>query len=367
MEYVELTAEQRALADEIHREAIVIDGHSDILKAVADGKMRLGDRVAVPAEEGWEPPVGMAVDSLAEMYGFSPHTSYFETMGFYDIPRFLEGGLTSQGLAIYLSTHELDRALPRALDMVYWLYEDAAANDEFEVVTTVEQIRAVKAADKTSGFLTFEGFEPLGYDLKLLDIFARLGLRMGSLTHSRRNAFGDGGNQLGDPPTGGLTDLGRAAVKRMNELGIVIDLGHMNLRGSWEIIERSEAPVVLSHARSSTLQRVQAWHEQDLQSNCHLWEAIAKSGGLVGVIGYSQKTIEEYVDNIDEMVAAIGIDHVGLGTDFFGYLHSPVGFQGMHELPNVTAELVRRGYGREEILAILGGNWLRVFEAVWGS
>jgi membrane dipeptidase len=367
MDYVQLTPDQRDLADAIHREAIVIDGHSDVLKAVADGKMRLGDRVEVPAEDGWEPPVGMPVDALAELYGFSPHTSYFETMGFYDVPRFLEGGLTSEGMAIYLSTHELDRALHRALEMVYWLHEDAAANESFEVVTTVEEIRAVKAAGKTSGFLTFEGFEPLGYDLKLLDVFARLGLRMASLTHSRRNAFGDGGNQLGDPPTGGLTDLGRAAVTRMNQLGIVIDLGHMNLRGSWEIVERSGAPVVLSHARSSTLRRVQAWHEQDLKSNRHLWEAIAQSGGLVGAIAYSQQTLEEFVDNIDEMVAAIGIDHVALGTDFFGYLHSPAGFRGMHELPNVTAELVRRGYGREAILAILGGNWLRVFEAVWGK
>ncbi len=367
MSYVDLTPEQRATAEAIHREAIIIDGHSDILKAIADGKMRLRDRVAVPPEETWEQPLGFSTDSAAKLYDFSPHTAYFETMGFYDIPRFLEGGLTSQGMAIYLSDDQLDRALHRTMEMVYWHFQEAEEHPDYEIVTTTEQIRAVKAAGKTSGFLTFEGFEPLGYDLKLLDVFARLGLRMGSLTHSRRNAFGDGGGQIGDPVSGGLTDLGRQAVRRMNELGIVVDLAHMNLRGSWEIAEISDAPIILSHARSSTLTREPSKHaaDADLKPHRALWEAIAKSGGLVGIIGYSQRTLEEYVDNIDETVAAIGVDHVGLGTDFFGYQRAPVGFLGMHELPNVTAELVRRGYDREAILKILGGNYLRVFEQVW--
>lgn len=365
--YVSLTPEQRELANDIHQRAIIIDGHTDILKVVADGKMRLGDRVDIPAEENWEPPFGTPTDSLGGLYNFSPHTAYFETMGFYDIPRFLEGGLTAEGMAIYLADEQLDRALHRTMEMIAWLFREAEENPDFEVVTTVAEIRSVKERGKTSGFLTFEGFEPLGYDLKLLDVFARLGLRMGSLTHSRRNAFGDGGGQIGDPVSGGLTHLGRAAVRRMNELGIVVDLAHMNLRGSWEILEISDAPVILSHARSSTLSRPTSSHaaDADLGSYRALWDRIAESGGLVGIIGYSQSSLEEYVDNIDETVAAIGIDHVGLGTDFFGYQRAPRGFMGMHELPNVTDELVRRGYDADSILKILGGNYLRVFEQVW--
>ena len=255
MSYVSLTPEQRTLAEDTHRRATIIDGHSDILKAVADGKMRLRDRVEVPPEEGWIPPFGSPTDSLGGLYNFSPHTAFFETMGFYDIPRFLEGGLTSEGMAIYLADEHLDRALHRTMEMIAWLIREAEEDDRFEIVTTVDEIRSVKVDGKTSGFLTFEGLEPLGYDLKLLDVFARLGLRMASLTHSRRNAFGDGGGQIGDPVSGGLTNLGRAAVRRMNELGIVVDLAHMNLRGSWEILELSEAPVILSHARSNTLTR----------------------------------------------------------------------------------------------------------------
>lgn len=367
MSYVELTPEQRALAEELHREAIIIDGHSDILMKVADGKMRLRDRVEVPPEEGWQPPFGTPADKLGGLYNFSAHTAYFGPMGFYDIPRYLEGGLTSQGTAIYLSDDQLDKATHRTLEMIAWHFREAEEDPNYEVVRTVEEIREVKRAGKTSGFLTFEGFEPLGYDLKLLDVFFQLGLRMGSLTHSRRNAFGDGGGQLGSPVTGGLTQFGRDAVKRMNQLGIVIDLAHMNLRGCWEIVGLSDAPIVLSHARSAalTLPPSQLTTDADLKPHRALWEAIAASGGVVGIIGYSQRSLEEYVDNIDETVSAIGIDHVGLGTDFYGYERAPAGFLGMQDLPNVTAELVRRGYEREAILKILGGNFMRVFEQVW--
>ena len=92
----------------------------------------------------------------------------------------------------------------------------------------------MKQDGKTGGFLTFEGFEPLESDLKLLDIFYDLGLRMASLTHSRRNFFADG------TPDGGqnwrVERAGQEAVRRMNELGIVIDLAHLNPAGSWEVL-----------------------------------------------------------------------------------------------------------------------------------
>jgi membrane dipeptidase len=354
-------------AESVHESAIVIDGHCDALMAIADGKMRLGDRIEVPPEEGWQPPIGYPADSLGGLYNFSPHTGYFSTIGFYDIPRLLEGGVTAQAFAVYLQDDQLDHALHRTMDMIYWLYEEAEANADFSVVTTVEQIKEVKAAGGTSGFLTFEGLEPLGYNFRLLDVFARLGLKSASLTHSRRNAYGDGGGQLGDPVSGGLTQLGRDAVKRMNELGIVIDLAHMNLRGCWEIAELSDAPIILSHARSLGVTDTPSRHAADagLRSRRLLWEAIARSGGLVGIIAYSQPTLEVFVDNIVEAVAAIGEDHVGLGTDFYGFQRAPLGFQGMQYLPCVTAELVNRGFSNDSIRKILGGNYLRVFEQVW--
>ncbi len=367
--FVELNAEQQARADALHKQAVIIDGHNDVLMAVADGKVRLSERYDVPEEAGWEPPLGLTKDALTDLYNFSPHTAYFQTIGFYDIPRLLEGGITAQAMSIYLSNNELDRALHRALDMVYWLHKEAEDSTDFSVVQSVADIHAVKASGKTSGYLTLEGLEPLGYNLKLLDIFHRLGLRMSTLTHSRRNAWGDGGGQPGDPVSGGLTDLGEAAVARMNELGIVIDLAHMNLRGGFEILKRSEAPIVVSHARSVGLHDPGSGKpgDVDLGARRELWQGIADGGGMIGIIGYSMKTLGEFVDNIQEIAETLGEDYVGLGTDFYGMERSPLGFRGMHETPNVTAEMVRRGFSDEAILKILGGNYLRVFETVWGE
>ena len=238
----------------------------------------------------------------------------------------------------------------------------------FALITSVEDIRRVKQQGITGGFLTFEGFEPLESDLKLLDVFYDLGLRMASLTHSRRNFFADG-TQMG-VKTGGLSKPGQDAVRRMNELGIVIDLAHLNQAGCWEVLERSEAPVVLSHtsprkyfpenARESPL-----YPDIVDDRSRALLDAIAANGGVVGIIAYNQPDLDAFVDDVEYVIRAVGADHVALGTDFFGIERAPLGFQTMAELPNLTAKLVERGHSDEVIRKVLGENYLRVFSKVW--
>ena len=145
----------------LHREAIIIDGHSDILMAVADGKLRLGDSPAVPSPDDWTPPLGWQMPPMAKMYGFSPHTAYFQTLGQYDIPRMIAGGLTAQAMAVYIGDEHVEVALHRALEMIYWMRRDAAEQNAFTFVTTVADLHAVKRTGSTGGILTFEGFEPL--------------------------------------------------------------------------------------------------------------------------------------------------------------------------------------------------------------
>src|SRR5688500_542847 len=113
-------SDDSARAVALHRDAIIIDGHSDILMAIADRKMRLGERVELPPHEGWQPPLGWADSEESKLYDFSPHTAYFQTMGHYDLPRFLAGGLTAQGMAVYIDGDHLDRPLHRTLEMIYW-------------------------------------------------------------------------------------------------------------------------------------------------------------------------------------------------------------------------------------------------------
>jgi membrane dipeptidase len=352
----------------LHREAIIIDGHSDVLMAVTDRKMRLGDRVELPPYENWQPPLGWADSEESKLYDFSPHTAYFQTMGHYDLPRFIAGGLTAQGLAIYIDGNHLDRPLHRTLEMIYWLRRDAEENPEFALITGVDDIHQIKRDGKTGGFLTFEGFEPLESDLKLLDVFYDLGLRMASLTHSRRNFFADG-TQMG-VKTGGLSKPGQEAIRRMNELGIVIDLAHLNPAGSWEVLERSEAPVVLSHTSPRRYFPEDAKASQlypdivDDRSRA-LLDAIAANGGVVGIIAYNQPDLNAFVDDIEYVIRAVGSDHVALGTDFFGMERAPAGFTTMEELPNLTAKLIERGHADDVIRKVLGENYLRVFNSVW--
>jgi membrane dipeptidase len=362
----ESTALDRATA--LHRDAIIIDGHSDILMAVADRKMRLGDRVELPAHEGWQPPLGWAESDESKLYDFSPHTAYFQTMGHYDLPRFREGGLTAQACAIFIDGDHLDRPLHRTLDMIYWLRREAADNAGFSLITRVEDIHEVKESGTSGGFLTFEGFEPLESDLKLLDVFYDLGLRMASMTHSRRNFFADGTQMA--VKTGGLTQPGQAAVRRMNELGIVIDLAHLNTAGSWDVLEISEAPVVLSHTSPRRYfpdnpQASPLYPDIVDDRSRALLDAIAENGGVVGIIAYNQPDLDAFVDDIDYVIRAVGPDHVGLGTDFFGIERAPAGFQTMADLPNLTAKLIDRGYADDVIRKVLGENYLRVFTQVW--
>ncbi|HEU5434111.1 MAG TPA: dipeptidase [Thermomicrobiales bacterium] len=357
---------ERAAA--LHRDAIIVDGHSDILMAIADRKMRLRDRVELPDPTTWRPPLGWTDSDETKLYNFSPHTAYFQTMGHYDIPRFLEGGLTAQACAVFLESAHLDRPLHRTLEMIYWLRREAAENSEFALIERVADFQAIKQAGKTAGFLTFEGFEPLESDLKLLDIFYDLGLRMASLTHSRRNFFADG-TQMG-VKTGGLSEPGQDAVRRMNELGIVVDLAHLNTVGCWDVLKLSEAPVVLSHTSPSKYfpddPPASPMYPDIVDDRSRaLLDAIAANGGVVGIIAYNQPDLDAYVDDIDYVIRAVGPDHVGLGTDFFGVERAPKGFATMAELPNLTAKLVERGYADDVILKILGGNYLRVFAQVW--
>src|SRR5262249_1775824 len=136
-------------------------------------------------------------------------------------------------------------ALRRCMEMIWWFHHEIEENERFELVTTADDIRRIKQEGKCGGILALEGAEPLGHDVKLLDLFYKLGVRMAGLAHHRPNMVCDG-TQHG-LKTGGLTSLGKQAIKRMNELGIVMDVGHLDAQGFWDALETSTAPVVLSH------------------------------------------------------------------------------------------------------------------------
>jgi len=361
---------------DLHQQAIVIDCHSDILIPVTGKKMQLRQRVDVPAPAGWQLPAGMG--GGFEGFGFSAHTAYFGPMGQYDLPRLVEGGVTALNCAIYLEDDDLNRAVEKGLQMAWALHHEIESNANFELVTTASDIWRCKREEKVGAILSFEGFEPLGPDLRFLDLYYKLGLRIASLTHTRRNFYADGaplGAVSGAAKGGGLTALGRQAIRRMNELGIVVDLAHINDVGFWEILDLSQAPVICSHSTGTMF--VTPGQEAvgplgipgrpglSLSRDRERLEAIARNGGVLGIIFFYKETLDDVIADIETALEAMGPDHVGLGSDYYGLELAPQGLEDISKVPAITRRLVERGHSDEVILKILGGNFLRVFEQVW--
>jgi membrane dipeptidase len=357
-----------AHAAELHKQAVVIDCHSDILMPIADGYVRMGDDVSVPDPAAWKPPFEMRPPE--SKYTRWPAGSAFGCIGQYSLPKFLRGGLTTQVCAIFVDDRQLPGALRRALEMVWWLYQEVEENEKLELVTTAADIRAVKRQGKCGALMALEGLEPVGYDLKMLDIFYRLGVRMAGLAHNRRNYFSDG--TMHNIHTGGLTDPGKAAIRRMNELGIVVDVGHFDARGFWDALEVTSAPVVLSHRSPRKYFPLKPedspFHPSyDVTRGRERLEALAQNGGVFGVFFLVARDVKDVVDDIEYVIDLVGPDHVGLGSDLYGLQSAPQGLEDMSKVPAITEELVRRGHSDEVVLKVLGENFMRVFERVWGE
>lgn len=351
----------------LHQRAIIIDGHSDILNLLADGRMRLCEHPNVPPADQFPAALFARQANWATPYQLSPYTSWYQCMGQYDIPSFQAGSLTCQIMAIYVDDSYCATALDRALTMVACFHREIADNpDTLLLATSAADIRRAKAEGKTALMLSFEGAEPLGHNLALLDVFYQLGLRMASLTHSRRNAMADG-TQM-HVTVGGLTDLGRACVRRMNELGIIIDLAHLADPGIWDVLELSSAPVVYTHINFR--QGIEGYRTGLCSINPHYGrsklQAIAATGGVAGVIFWGQPDIASIIDEIDAAIQHVGDLHIALGSDFYGFEQAPHGLEDMGKLPALTEALLQRGYSDTTIERILGGNLLRVIEQVCG-
>ena len=323
---------------------MIFDGHCDTLISIRDGDRRLGERCQVQ-------PDGGVISSQ--------HI---------DLPRLLEGGVTAQIFACFVRQQFLPSdATNEALRLIDAFYRALDENPEaLLLATTAADVEQAKAEGKVAGVLSLEGAEALEGDLAMLRTFYHLGLRALGLTWNWRNQAADG---LGESRTGGgLTEFGVALVREANRLGLILDIAHLAPAGVRDVLELSEAPVVASHANARAL----CDHHRNLTDE--QLAGIAASGGLVGVTyvpsflaqEHQDASLEKVLDHIDYIVKTIGLDHVGLGSDFDGFDGVLPGLEDVSHLPALTAGLVARGYSDEKVAQILGGNYLRVFRQVAG-
>jgi membrane dipeptidase len=325
-----------------------------------------------------------------------------------DIPRMRQGGLDAIFFSIWVKGDVTGPiAVKRAFNQIDAIREAVRTHPDLVLATTASDVRRAASIKKIAALMGMEGGHMIDNDLGLLRIYAAVGVRYLTLTHSLNTAWAD---SSGDKPAhGGLTPFGKDVVRELNRLGIMVDISHVADKTFFDALEVTKAPVIASHSSCRAISNAPRNMTDDML------RALSTNGGVV-MINYNagflseeyraarpspelnariqaankqcgnneacsireserinqeamikgdlpKVTWEKIIEHIDHAVKVAGIDHVGLGSDFDGAV-MPLGMEDVSKLPKITNALLKKGYSDQDIQKILGGNILRVMEQV---
>jgi membrane dipeptidase len=329
--------------------------------------------------------------------------------GDFDYPTARAGGLDAPFMSIYIPTHlqATPEAARRRADALINLVERIAREhpDHFTIATSPDAVRAAAGTDTIALPMGMENGAGLAGNLDNVEHFYDRGIRYITLTHGTHNRLGDSSYDDAAPRWNGLSPFGEKVVAEMNRLGIMADISHVTDATAEDVLAQTEAPVIASH--SSCRHFTPGW-ERNVSDE--LIRGIAETGGVVMItfgssflrgayqdrdnpirdrmnahidsmgwaadsrkaVVYEEKirkanpigTVADVADHIDHAVELVGVEHVGLGSDFDGVFALPDGLQDASGYPALVAELIERGYTDDEIRKILGENVLRVWSEV---
>ncbi len=339
----------------LHQDAIVLDGHNDTLMHL------VGSERVDSGDDPWLP----VLDLNQELSGKTRH-------GHIDLPKLRKGGLNVPFFAAFATEKDYPgRTLNRHLSLINALYWNVGKNPEnIGLATSVSQIRSLVDQDKIAAVLTMEGGDALKepYGKELLHQFYDLGVRVLSLTWNNSNQLAEGLQGTfadGSKSSEGLTDFGKEIVREMDALGMILDVSHLHENSFWDVTEQAQGPIIASHSSTKGIYS----HPRNLSDQ--QLNAVKNSGGVVH-INFADKflaadtqdaSIEKIVDHLTYAAELIGVEHVGLGSDFDG-ASMPVDVPDASAYPEFTRALWQRGYSESEIQKILGENTLRVMNEV---
>jgi len=366
----------------IHRRAIAVDMHADTTQRLLDERVDLESQLPD---------------------------------GHFDAVRAKAGGLDAQFFSIWVEPQLFGlggpQAVKRADDQIDAVRKLVQSHPEtWGLATSAGEIRSIASQGKIAALLGLEGGYAIDGKLENVERYYRLGVRYMSPAWSVSTSWaGSSGDELG--ATRGLNEFGKNVIREMNRLGMMVDVSHVSDKTFWDIINSSTKPVIATHSACRAITDVPRNLTDDMIV------ALAKTGGVVNVIfypehlepGWSEKkkkvdseisalvqqasaaepgdavhkklardrvrqqeyakrlppvTVSRIVDHIDHIVKLCGIDHVGIGSDFDGVQATTADLSNVSELPNLTRELLRRGYTESDVDKILGGNMLRVMDEV---
>ena len=358
----------------ILRDAPLIDGHNDLAIALRER-------------------VGLHISTV----DLRTHVDGLDT----DIPRLRAGGVGGQFWSVWvpaaLPELEAHRMAVEQLDVVHRFV--AGYPDTFALATTAAEVEAAFAAGRIASLIGMEGGAMIASSLAALRQFHARGVRYMTLTHWRTTRWADAATDA--PRHDGLTSFGRQVVREMNRLGMLVDLSHVSPATMADALDETEAPVVFSHsgARAVTehprnvpdaiLRRVPAnggvvmavflaqFVSNAVAEHVAPGEAAEEAYGLEHPEATADElqavrlkwladnpppraTVSQVADHIDHLRAVMGIEHVGIGSDFDGGTLLPDGLADVATFPDLVGELLRRGYSEDDVRAIAGGNILRV-------
>lgn len=280
------------------------------------------------------------------------------------------------------------------LDLLGFIHKLLQTRDDIVLVRSASDIEKAKKTGKLALFLQFQNAAVVERNLDLVNMYKALGINIMGIAYNERNQFANGVTEAVD---GGLSTLGVQLIERLNETKIIVDVAHTGAQSGLDAVAASKSPVVLSHSNSRN------YRPSPRNAPDELIKAVAKSGGLVGAVMYppfvAEKafpTMDDYVGNIDYLVQLVGIDHVGISSDYtyqisvspaeqkagwkqmidsgvwtkeaypYDVLSYPQGIETPKTFFYLTDALLGRGYKKEDIAKLWGGNWLRIMREVIG-
>ena len=335
-----------------------------------------------------------------------------ETRSKVDFPRMKEGNLDGIFFAVFIGQGERNqegnqKAKEKALKIFDAIHQSIQDNPEMaELALSPDDAYRIEKEGKRAIFIGIENGYPIGNDLSLLKKYYDLGARYITLCHTKNNDICDSSNDTIEHH--GLSKFGEEVVKKMNDLGMMIDVSHISDEAFYDVIEISESPIIASHSCARAI------CDNPRNLNDNMLKKLAENGGVIQMCIFSEyvekpesnsereaaqdsvsikyrgfvdltdeemdnarkdwyaidkiyprklTNVSRVVDHIDHIVEVAGIDHVGIGTDFDGGGRVE-GCNDVSEMENITIELVKRGYSKNEIEKIWGGNLMRVFREV---
>lgn len=295
-----------------------------------------------------------------------------------DFPKLRAGGVDGAFFAIYIPADlEGEEALNHAESLLSYVEVTLAAHpDKAALATTAEQAYTNRDNGLFSVFLGLENGSPIGSSLELLDKFYYRGVRYMTLCHSRDNLICDScASRV--KRWHGLSPFGREVVAEMHRLGMLVDVSHVSDETFYDVLKYSSKPVVATHSCCRAL----ADHPRNMTDD--MIRALAEKGGVIQINFYPvfldgsfheeemytapRPSYKRIVDHIDHVVSLVGIEHVGIGSDFDGIDVAPEGLENISMMPKVFEEMRRRGYSENDIAKVASENFLNVLSSSGGG